>query len=100
MGKRASDLRTLRKLEDEDVALRGVGLRPDAPSVGFGHHFAEGQAYSRAGMGRGLTSRVPDEFLEDLFPHVFRNTLPLVPHLQAHPITRGVGLDSGATASG
>ena len=72
---------SLRKLEDEDVALRGVGLRPDAPSVGFGHHLAEGQAYSGAGMGREITSSVADKSIEDLFPHVFRNTLPLVAHL-------------------
>ncbi len=72
----ASDLKSLRKLEYEYVALRGVGFGPDAPSVSFGHHFAEGQAYSRAGMGREITSSVADKSIEDLFPHVFR-TSPL-----------------------
>ena len=51
-------------------------------------------------MGLELTFVVADEFLEDLFPHVFRNSLPLVPHFQAHAITCSVGLDPGVTAGG
>ena len=51
-------------------------------------------------MGRELPLMVAHKFLEDLFPHVLRNALPLVPHFQAHTAMGGVGLDPGVTAGG